>query len=409
MTAPTPETPSGGAQFPLARPTHGILGSSEAVLTVLRKIAMYGPADAPVLVTGETGTGKELVARAIHLESARRNRPFLAMNCSAVGEELFESELFGHERGAFTGAVGAHRGRFERADGGTLFLDEIGDMPLRVQAKLLRVLEDGSFERVGGEREQSADVRIVAATNASLERGVAEGWFREDLFHRIAVLRIHTPPLRERTEDLPVLVEHFLSVFNRRYGKAVRRLSPEAVRALAGYLWPGNVRELRNVLERLYVEATTDVVPRSALLEWEAERENLAAGAWNVSLHDDRRAGRAPFLTPPPAWRGTPHVVDMRAAPGGWMPAPDAPRGELPRPADLRDVRDVIDVSATARTLGAAKRPRELSDEEIRAAFRAADANLTQAAALLGVHKTTLYRQMKRLGLSVETLRASLD
>ncbi|MCE9634728.1 MAG: sigma-54 dependent transcriptional regulator [Planctomycetes bacterium] len=384
--------------YPLGRPGHGILGTSEGVRAVLHKIAVYGPADAPVLVTGETGTGKELVARAIHAESVRRNRPLLAMNCSAVGEELFESELFGHERGAFTGAVGAHRGRFERADGGTLFLDEIGDMPLRVQAKLLRVLEDGTFERVGGEKELRADVRIVAATNASLERGIAEGWFREDLFHRVAVLRIHTPPLRDRREDLPVLVEHFLASFNARYGRAVGRVSPEAMRALQDYAWPGNVRELRNVLERLYVEATSEVIPRSALLEWEAERGDFAAGAWNVDLREDQQAGRAPILIPPttlaPAapsrspLRAAPRVVDMRAAPDGWTAAGSG-----------RLAGNVIDVPNPGRTVRTARRPKALSDEAVREAFRAAEGNLTQAAAILGVHKTTLYRQMKRLKL----------
>jgi sigma-54 specific flagellar transcriptional regulator A len=375
--------------FPLSLPSPGILGASAAIRTVLQKIAVYGPADAPVLVTGETGTGKELVARAVHAASARRARPLLAMNCSAVAEDLFESELFGHERGAFTGAVGAHRGRFERADGGTLFLDEVGDMPLRVQAKLLRVLEDGTFERVGGEKELRADVRIVAATNASLERGVAEGWFREDLFHRLAVLRIHTPPLRERFDDLPALVDHFLGLFNARYGRAVRRLSPEAMHALAGYHWPGNVRELRNVLERIYVEATADVVPRSALVEWEREREDLAAGAWNIDLRDVRQAGAPALIPPSPSWGPgrAGRVVDLRPARGGWAPAP------------LPGAPDVIDLSATARPASAGRRPRRLTDDAVREAFRAAEGNLTRAAEILGVHKTTLYRQMKRLGL----------
>src|SRR5262245_45838749 len=226
-----PET-STQLPVPLGRPSPGIVGASVAMLGVYEKVARYGPTDAAVLVTGETGTGKELVARALHLRSLRRAKPFVALNCSALNEELFESELFGHERGAFTGAVGVHRGRFERADGGTLFLDEVGDMPLRVQAKLLRVLEDGVFERVGGEKEIAGDVRIVAATNAPLERAVAARRFREDLYHRVAVLRIHVPPLRERADDVPLLAEHFLRIFAERYGRGPRRLSPEAVRLL---------------------------------------------------------------------------------------------------------------------------------------------------------------------------------
>jgi sigma-54 specific flagellar transcriptional regulator A len=258
-----------------------------------------------------------------------------------------------------------------------------------VQAKLLRVLEDGTFERVGGEKELRADVRIVAATNASLERGVAEGWFREDLFHRLAVLRIHTPPLRERFDDLPALVDHFLGLFNARYGRAVRRLSPEAMHALAGYHWPGNVRELRNVLERIYVEATADVVPRSALVEWEREREDLAAGAWNIDLRDVRQAGAPALIPPSPSWGPgrAGRVVDLRPARGGWAPAP------------LPGAPDVIDLSATARPASAGRRPRRLTDDAVREAFRAAEGNLTRAAEILGVHKTTLYRQMKRLGL----------
>jgi sigma-54 specific flagellar transcriptional regulator A len=366
--------------FPLARPAHGLLGTSAAIRAVLAKVATYGPADAPVLVTGETGTGKELVARALHEASGRRARPFLALNCSAVGEDLFESELFGHERGSFTGAHAAHRGRFERADGGTLFLDEVGDMPLRVQAKLLRVLEDGTYERVGGEREMRADVRVLAATNRPLERGVDERWFREDLFHRLAVLRVHVPPLRERREDVAVLAAHFLALFSARYGKEVRRLSPEALRVLEEYAWPGNVRELRNVLERVHVEATTDVVPRSSLLEWEAERWNLSPGAWNVGLHDEQRVASG-FLTPPwrpaPPWRPVGPVVDMRATAAGWAPAEGAP-------------------AAPALPARTSRRPKDLTDDEIRAALAAAGGNLTQAAAALGVHRATLYRRRGR-------------
>ena len=299
----------------------------------------------------------------------------MALNCSALNEDLFESELFGHERGAFTGAVGVHRGRFERADGGTLFLDEIGDMPLRVQAKLLRVLEDGVFERVGGEKEIRGDARIVAATNAPLERAVVERRFREDLYHRVAVLRVHAPPLRERVEDLPLLAEHFLRIFADRYGRGSKRLSPEATRLLASYSWPGNVRELRNVLERVYVETVAEVISRGALGEWEAERDTLAAGAWNLGLREERRFAQRPL------------VVEGDASPGG-----------LPSPSRILDV--------PAQAIRHVRRPKKLAADAIRRAFGEAEGNATHAAEILGVHKTTLYRAMTRLGLSREALEA---
>ena len=355
---------------PVRRPSPGIVGASLAMLGVYDKVARYGPTDAAVLVTGETGTGKELVARALHLRSLRRTKPFVALNCSALNEDLFESELFGHERGAFTGAVGVHRGRFERADGGTLFLDEVGDMPLRVQAKLLRVLEDGVFERVGGEKEIAGDVRIVAATNAPLERAVAARRFREDLYHRVAVLRIHVPPLRERVDDVPLLAEHFLRIFAERYGRGARRLSPEAARLLASYAWPGNIRELRNVLERVYVESSGEVIGRNAFAEWENERDTLAAGAWNLGLADEQR------------------LVHQPIAGGLATPLPAQPR--------------IIDLPA--QSIRAVPRPKKLTADAIRDAFQRTEGNATHAAELLGVHKATLYRAMTRFHLSREAL-----
>src|SRR5512145_742118 len=229
----------------------GLVGASPAMREVYRKIELYARSDAAVIVSGETGTGKELVARALHAFGPRRNGPFVAVNCSAIAAELLESELFGHEKGAFTGALRSHRGRFERAHGGTIFLDEVGDMPLPAPAKLLRVLEEGMIERVGAERPVAVDVRVVGATNVPLERTVHEGRFRADLYHRLAVLRIQLPALRQRPEDIPLLVEHFLRQFRRKYARPVERLTPEAMALLDAYLWPGNVRELRNVLERV--------------------------------------------------------------------------------------------------------------------------------------------------------------
>jgi len=269
---------------------NGIVGRSAPIKKVFDKIKIYGPSDAPVVITGETGTGKELVARALHNHSPRKNGPFVTVNCSGLNEELFESELFGHEKGSFTGAYRAHRGRFERAQKGTLFLDEIGDMPGISQVKLLRVLETDTIERVGGEREISIDVRLIAATNIPLEKSVAEKRFRSDLYHRIAVFRIHVPPLRERKKDIILLIHYFLQLLNRRYKKDITQVTPEALRLLKEYRWPGNVREMRNVLERVYVETQGTVIGHNAFNEWVQERDYLSAGDWNIERLDDGRA-----------------------------------------------------------------------------------------------------------------------
>ena len=216
--------------------------------------------DAAVMITGESGSGKELVARAIHQYSARHDRPFLAINCAAIPENLLESELFGHEKGSFTGASTQRIGRFEQCDGGTLFLDEIGDMPLSLQSKLLRVLQDGTFSRVGCNQTITSDVRIVAATNKNLENEVAEKKFREDLFYRLNVVRLHLPPLRGRQEDIKLLAEYFLKRIAAQKHKPQLQLSREAVELLESYPWPGNVRELENTIQRASVLATSDVL-----------------------------------------------------------------------------------------------------------------------------------------------------
>jgi Nif-specific regulatory protein len=226
---------------------------------VFEAVARVSPSHATVLLRGESGTGKELIARAIHVQGPRAGGPFIKLNCAALPETLLESELFGHERGAFTGAVQARKGRFELADGGTLFLDEIGDMPLGTQAKLLRVIQEKRFERLGGTRTLTVDVRIIAATNRHLERAVAEGTFREDLYYRLNVLPIVLPPLRDRREDIPALVEHFLGRFNAENDKQVR-ITGRTLQAFLEYPWPGNVRELENVIERLVVLAHRNLV-----------------------------------------------------------------------------------------------------------------------------------------------------
>jgi DNA-binding NtrC family response regulator len=235
-----------------------LIGSGAAMRAVFETIQKVAETDLTVLIRGESGTGKELVAQALHENSPRRERPFVAVNCAAISSELVESELFGHEKGAFTGADARRAGRFEAADGGTIFLDEIGDMAPETQAKVLRVLQEQSFERVGGTRALQVDVRVVAATHRDLEADVAAGRFREDLYYRLKVVEVDLPALRERTEDLPALTERFLEQVAERLGRPRAAVSPEALAALARHGWPGNIRELRNVLEQAAVLASGD-------------------------------------------------------------------------------------------------------------------------------------------------------
>ncbi|MCL4177787.1 MAG: sigma-54 dependent transcriptional regulator [Verrucomicrobia bacterium] len=238
----------------------GIIGRTEGMQGVFKTIGQLANSDATVLITGESGTGKELVARAIYHHSRRSQNPFLAINCAAIPESLLESELFGHEKGAFTGAAGQRVGKFEQCDGGTLFLDEIGDMSPATQTKILRVLQSGAFERVGGNHSVSVNVRIIAATNKVLERAVAAREFREDLFYRLNVVRIELPALRERVGDIPLLVSYFLRKHARDEAKMPQSVSPEALEALARHSWPGNVRELENVIRRAGVMAKGEVL-----------------------------------------------------------------------------------------------------------------------------------------------------
>jgi formate hydrogenlyase transcriptional activator len=230
-----------------------IVGEGPALREVLRQVAIVAATNSAVLITGETGTGKELIARAIHRLSPRSNRTFVKLNCAAIPTGLLESELFGHEKGAFTGAVERHVGRFELADRGTLFLDEVGDIPRELQPKLLRVLQEQEFERLGSGKTLTVDVRLVAATHRNLARMVAEGQFRDDLFYRLHVFPIHLPPLRERREDIPVLVRHFARTFARRLGKVIDTIPAESMAALQRYDWPGNIRELEHLVERAVI------------------------------------------------------------------------------------------------------------------------------------------------------------
>jgi DNA-binding NtrC family response regulator len=237
-----------------------LLGESKGMQEIYRWIELAAPSSAPVLVYGESGTGKELVASTLHQRSPRRDKPIVAINCAAIPESLIESELFGHERGAFTGASERRAGCFELADGGTLFLDEIAEMATSVQAKLLRVLQEGTFRRVGGKAELKVDVRIVAATNRDPSEALAQKQLREDLYYRLNVFALRVPALRERPEDIPLLVDRFIEEFNREDNRTVRGVTPDARRALVEYAWPGNVRQLRNVIQRAVVSSGTNVI-----------------------------------------------------------------------------------------------------------------------------------------------------
>jgi len=253
-----------------------IVGSSPRILQICKTIGSVAASNAPVLITGESGTGKEVVARAIHHHSGRSGL-FLPINCSALAENLLESELFGHEKGSFTGAVARKEGKFELAHEGTLFLDELGEMPASLQAKLLRVLQEGAFERVGGTQILNSDARIVAATNRDLGRMIEEGGFREDLYYRLDVVPIHLPPLRERMHDLPALTEHLLKKINKRQHTKIRHIADKAWRRLKDYAWPGNIRELENILTRSAVLARSDTITAD-LLAIPATREDPGAG-----------------------------------------------------------------------------------------------------------------------------------
>ena len=272
-----------------------IIGNSRALKRVLKQIETVAPTDSTVLILGETGTGKERLARAVHDLSPRRGRPFVRVNCASVPAGLLESELFGHEKGAFTGAIAQRIGRFELAHQGTLFLDEVGEIPLELQSKLLRVLQEKQFERLGNNRTMTSDVRIVAATNRDLNKLVASGQFRSDLFYRLSVFPVMVPPLRDRAEDIPLLVHFFLARFAKRMGKDVDVVPPETMQALCRYSWPGNVRELEHVVERAVILSPGPEL-RIPLTEFECRR-GQCAGRNKADLFNTRgdRAWAHPY------------------------------------------------------------------------------------------------------------------
>jgi two-component system nitrogen regulation response regulator NtrX len=324
-----------------------MIGKSAPMTALFAQIDKVAPTRTRVLITGESGTGKELVARAIHRASALATKPFVKVNCAAIPKELIESELFGHERGAFTGATGRKRGLFEIADGGTIFLDEVGDMVGSAQAKVLRVLQSGEFTRVGGEQSLKVDVRVVAATNRDLQAAVAAGEFREDLFFRLNVVPLRAPALRDRAEDVPLLCAAFVDLACRENGMKVKAISEEAVGLLAQYPWPGNVRELRNVIERLVIMSEESIgvgdLPEEILAEVERHRRATVVAATEL------------------------------------------PRVELPaetRALPLREFRD------------------HMEREYIRIKLDENGWNISRTATLLGIERTNLHKKMRALGIS---------
>jgi formate hydrogenlyase transcriptional activator len=289
------ETLRSGEQDERAREFERIVGKSPALESVLEQVERVAPTDSTVLIQGETGTGKELIAQAIHNVSRRYGRPYVKLNCAAIPFDLLESELFGHERGAFTGAIAQKIGRFEMADTGTLFLDEIGDIPLPLQPKLLRVLQEKEFERLGSGKTHRVNIRLVAATHRNLSELVAQGQFRSDLYYRLNVFPIVLPPLRERQEDIALLVSHFVEVFSRGMGKQISSIPKETLDAFTSYSWPGNVRELQNLIERAVICSDDGVLPNPLPTNTNPVALTLAEGIFKDSERTAIRSGTGVF------------------------------------------------------------------------------------------------------------------
>ncbi|MBU8900747.1 sigma-54 dependent transcriptional regulator [Corallococcus sp. M34] len=350
---------------------YDMVGSGRAMQRIFSLIQRTAPSEGRVLITGENGTGKELIARALHQNSRRKSGPFVKLNCAAVPHDLIESELFGHEKGAFTGAVSVRRGKFELAHDGTLFLDEIGDMPAAMQSKLLRVLQEGELERVGGAETLKVDVRVIAATNKNLEQEIAAGRFREDLYYRINVVQIHSPPLRERREDLPDLIDTFLREACAKNGRRALTLSPDAVAVMSAYDYPGNVRELRNLVERLAILCEGPVVSRTDALELLPRGKGMlttpAAVAPEPSLES---VALAPAVVSAP-------VVPSPAT------SPAAPMTGF-RPRADRTFREQVD---------------DAEREIIQHVLAHTHDNVTEAARILDLERGHFYKKMKSLGM----------
>jgi len=372
-----------------------LIGDSAQARAVLAFVAKVGPSDATVLLTGESGSGKEMVSRAVHRASRRSRGPFIAVNCAALTETLVESELFGHEKGAFTGATDRKMGRFELADKGTLFLDEVGELPPSCQTKFLRVLEEQLFERVGGTRSISVDVRVVAATNRNLAEMVSRGGFREDLFYRLSVIHNVVPPLRDRPDDIPELAEHFLARLRSQVPRRVVGFTDQAMHALITHSWPGNVRELKNAIERAIVLGESDRV-RAEDLPPNIGGTAFAAAAPAPAPVQYGLAAQTGFQPPTPV-AGSPAApyptpaAGSRAVPPAQYPAP-APGHPTPA-AGSPPPQPMPPPQPAARPL------RELEREGIIAALRATGGNKAQAASILEIDRSTLYKKIKDYGI----------
>ncbi len=353
----------------------GVVGNSPRMHEVLAKLKQVAPTSATALIVGETGTGKELAARAIHYNSPRKEKPFVAMNCTALNENLLDDELFGHEAGSFTGADRARKGRFEAANGGTLFLDEVGDMPLPLQAKLLRVLENGEVFRIGSNTPIKVNVRLISASNRDLEAAVEAGTFRKDLYYRLKIVTVKLPALRERREDIPLLTAHFLKEFNGRHGKNVPRVSDAVRKAMATYDWPGNVRELRNLIESMVVQDSDGVLDMDDIQEGESLRR--------VQGTDGQANGPAGLVG---------------------RPLTEVERYYCERALELTQGKR----EEAARMLGIGERTlyRMMQDwkvqDRIREALSATGGNVEEAARRLDMKPEALERKLKKLGVRDE-------
>ena len=374
-----------------------ILGRSPAVSAMREIIATVAPTEATVLITGESGTGKELVARAVHGASARANKPLVTVNCAALAENLLESELFGHERGAFTGADRRREGRFLQADGGTLFLDEIGEMPLSLQAKLLRALQQGEVQRVGSDSPITVDVRVIAATNRNLREEVEQKRFREDLFFRLNVISIEVPALRERSEDIPLLAAHFLEKFAARNRKNVKGFAPQALDMLRRYSWPGNVRELSNALQKALVfNSGAPVSIRDLQLVLDSPAAHPPAAGLSINGNGD--TGPAPGVRRSPVGTGNGFHE-------GEAPVEDAPASAgVPHNDEQRSLASIV----TACLRSGDPSPFDtcmdiMGRAVVREALRQCRGNRSQAARLLGLSRPTLLARMEKYGLKIET------
>ncbi|MFU1927188.1 nitrogen regulation protein NR(I) [Bordetella hinzii] len=358
--------------------------SSTAMQEVFRAIGRLAQSKVTVLITGESGTGKELVARALHGHGARASGPFVALNAAAIPRDLLEAELFGHERGAFTGANTLRRGRFEEAHGGTLFLDEIGDMPIELQTRLLRVLAEGSFYRVGGAQPVRVDVRIVAATHQPLEQRVEQGLFREDLFHRLNVIRLRLPPLRERTEDIPALANHFLAASAKTLGVPVKRLTPEAVAVLIKFDFPGNVRQLENFCHWLTVMAPGQTIDRNDL---PPEIRAMEHAAPNPPMRVSGEAAGSHPGSPSGAYPGGPVAAGspIEDLPRNWQQA-------LLKDAQYRLERGEPAIMATLT--------RQFEKILLQSALDASRGRRVEAATRLGIGRNTITRKLRELGIA---------